>query len=80
MCLWDRIDFYDMMNDRNIWSGLPGSMPWSKEALELLYKYTGGNAICGKLFGNELLEKQKVGEFRRRNFIDCDSYYEWNRI
>lgn len=63
------IDFYDMMNDRNIWSGLPGSMPWSKEALELLYKYTGGNAICGKLFGNELLEKQRAGEFRRRNFI-----------
>lgn len=63
------IDFCDMMNDRNIWNGLPGSMPWSKEALELLYKYTGGNAICGKLFGNELLEKQKAGEFRRRNFI-----------
>ena len=62
-------DFYAMMNDRNIWNGLPKNIPWSMEALELLYKYTGGNAICGKLFGNELLEKQKSGEFSRRNFI-----------
>ncbi|MDE5700027.1 MAG: hypothetical protein K2I96_21910, partial [Lachnospiraceae bacterium] len=62
-------DFYEMMNDRNIWNGLSENIPWSREALELLYKYTGGNAICGKLFGNELLEKMKAGEFRRRNFI-----------
>lgn len=62
-------DFYAVMNDRDIWKGLPENIPWSRPALELLYKYTGGNAICGKLFGNELLEKQKAGDFKYRDYI-----------
>ena len=65
----NEVDFCAMMNDRNIWKGLPESLPWSSASLELLYKYTGGNAICGKLFGNELLEKLKSGEFKQRNII-----------
>lgn len=62
-------DFSAMMNDRDIWRGLPDDVPWSRSALELLYKYTGGNAICGKLFGNELLSKLQKGTFSARKSI-----------
>lgn len=59
-------DFEAMMKDETIWSEVSKDIPWSSEALELLYQYTGGNAICGKLFGNELINKVRRGEFERR--------------
>ncbi|MDE6784936.1 MAG: hypothetical protein K2J26_06155, partial [Ruminococcus sp.] len=38
-----------------------------------LYCYTGGNAICGKIFGEELLQKVKRSEFSHRsNFYPAD--------
>ncbi len=75
-------DFASMMNDRTIWKELPDIIPWnicaavSPEAndgipavLQSLYDYTGGNAICGKIFGEELLEKLKRGKFANRRFF-----------
>lgn len=75
-------DFASMMNDRTIWKDLPETIPWNISAtasseenvgipavLQSLYEYTGGNAICGKIFGEELLEKLKQGKFARRRFF-----------
>ena len=60
-------DFKAMMEDASIWGDISeNNSPWSPEALNLLYQYTGGNAICGKLFGNELLNKIMRGDFNRR--------------
>lgn len=59
-------DFEAMMKDISIWGDVSENDPWSPEALKLLYQYTGGNAICGKLFGNELLNKIRNGEFDSR--------------
>jgi hypothetical protein len=59
-------DFYAMMKDNGIWQDVTHDRPWSEESLTLLYQYTGGNAICGKLFGNELIHKLKKGEFNHR--------------
>lgn len=63
-----RQDFKEMMQDETIWKEVAEKeeIPWSSEALELLYQYTGGNAICGKLFGNELITKLRNGEFENR--------------
>lgn len=76
-------DFASMMNDRSIWRGLPESSPWNMNdgqnansipsVLQSLYEYTGGNAICGKIFGEELLDKIKKGYFaNRRLFYPSD--------
>ena len=75
-------DFASMMNDRSIWKALPDGMPWNQSldpnewispVLHSLYCYTGGNAICGKIFGEELLQKVKRGEFSHRsNFYPAD--------
>lgn len=75
-------DFASMMNDRSIWKSLPDGMPWNQSldpnewispVLHSLYCYTGGNAICGKIFGEELLQKVKRGEFSHRsNFYPAD--------
>lgn len=75
-------DFASMMNDRTIWKNLPDATPWNigstpsdsaesklPAVLQSLYDYTGGNAICGKLFGEELLEKIKGGKFAHRRFF-----------
>ena len=59
-------DFSDMMRDESIWGDVLINDPWSPEALNLLYQYTGGNAICGKLFGNELINKIRRGDFNTR--------------
>ena len=59
-------DFSEMMKDEHIWGDISQQNPWSEEALNLLYQYTGGNAICGKLFGNELLNKIRRGDFDSR--------------
>lgn len=58
-------DFEAMMRDQMIWGELSAEV-WSNEALKLLYQYTGGNAICGKLFGNELIRKIRQGSFANR--------------
>jgi len=75
-------DFASMMNDRTIWKDLPDFIPWNicttasleenadmPAVLQSLYDYTGGNAICGKIFGEELLEKLKRGNFANRRFF-----------
>lgn len=75
-------DFASMMNDRTIWRDLPYITPWNMDigssdnvenklpaVLQSLYDYTGGNAICGKIFGEELLEKVKNGKFAHRRFF-----------
>lgn len=60
-------DFKAMMEDASIWGDISvDNSPWAPEALNLLYQYTGGNAICGKLFGNELLNKIMRGDFNGR--------------
>lgn len=61
----DSDDFEDMMKDQMVWNDSFKDV-WSKEALQLLYQYTGGNAICGKLFGNELIRKIRQKEFGNR--------------
>ena len=58
-------DFKAMMHDNVIWKSDSGDA-WTLEALELLYSYTGGIAIFGKLFGNELLDQIKNDEFEGR--------------
>lgn len=76
-------DFASMMNDRSTWRGLPDNTPWNMQdglndnsipaVLQSLYEYTGGNAICGKIFGEELLDKIKKGHFaNRRMFYPSD--------
>ena len=75
-------DFASMMNDRTVWKNLPDTIPWNMNpmmcddtedvlpaVLQSLYDYTGGNAICGKIFGEELLEKVKSGKFAHRRFF-----------
>ena len=71
------MDFAEMMNDRTIWRSIPNNYPWDMPedstnlpaVLRSLYEYTGGNAICGKLFGEEILKKLKNGDFSRRRFL-----------
>lgn len=72
------IDFAAMMNDRSIWETLPNGMPWNlstdsdkniSPVLHSLYWYTGGNAICGKIFGEELLQKVKQNDFSCRSYF-----------
>lgn len=71
------LDFGAMMNDRAIWRSVSENYPWNfvdesmvlPAALQSLYEYTGGNAICGKLFGEELLKKLKDGYFANRKYI-----------
>lgn len=71
------LDFGDMMNDRNIWRNVSEEYPWNlrkgeatlSDVLQSLYDYTGGNAICGKLLGEEILKKLKDGYFSRRRYL-----------
>lgn len=62
-------DFVEMMEDPRVWSKLGGIKPFSEAALKLLHRYTGGNAICGKIFGNEVLQNLHKGLYRNRRQI-----------
>lgn len=62
-------DFIEMMEDERIWIKLDGVSPYSKAALKLLHQYTGGNAICGKIFGNEILNRLRNGVYAKRRKI-----------
>lgn len=62
-------DFIDMMEDDRVWAKLKGISPFSKAALKLLHQYTGGNAICGKIFGNEVLNRLRKGDFANRRKV-----------
>ncbi|MBQ4338595.1 MAG: ATP-binding protein [Clostridia bacterium] len=59
-------DFKAMMNDREV---LGDYSVFSDDALNLLHKYTGGNAICGKIFGNEILKEIRDGKYYRRSCV-----------
>lgn len=62
-------DFIKMMEDERIWVRLNGDSPFSNAALKLLHQYTGGNAICGKIFGNEILNRLRNGVYTNRRKI-----------
>ena len=58
-----------MMEDERIWARLNGDSPFANAALKLLHQYTGGNAICGKIFGNEILNRLRNGAYTNRRKI-----------
>lgn len=58
-------DFYDMMRDSNVWR----TQVFAPHSLELLYAYTGGNAVCGKIFGTQILQMIRKGYFANRRHI-----------
>lgn len=62
-------DFIKMMEDERIWARLNGDSPFANAALKLLHQYTGGNAICGKIFGNEILNRLRNGAYTNRRKI-----------
>lgn len=62
-------DFIKMMEDERIWVKLNGDSPFANAALKLLHQYTGGNAICGKIFGNEILNRLRSGVYTNRRKI-----------
>lgn len=62
-------DFTSMMEDERIWLRAAESKPFSGAALKLLHQYTGGNAICGKLFGNEILKRLRNGAYSNRSKV-----------
>ncbi len=62
-------DFIEMMEDERVWVRLNGHSPFSDAALKLLHQYTGGNAICGKIFGNEILNRLRNGAYSNRRKI-----------
>lgn len=62
-------DFDAMMRDRKIWGRAADVEPFSPAALKLLHQYTGGNAICGKIFGNEILARLERGDYAGRRKI-----------
>ena len=59
-------DFCDMMKDSYVWGN---TSAFSDDALKLLHKYTGGNAISGKIFGNEILKELSTDVYSNRNRI-----------
>ena len=65
----ERDDFIKMMGDEQIWVRLNGDSPFANAALKLLHQYTGGNAICGKIFGNEILNRLRNGAYTNRRKI-----------
>ena len=65
----ERDDFIKMMEDERIWVRLNGNSPFADAALNLLHQYTGGNAICGKIFGNEILNRLRNGAYTKRRKI-----------
>lgn len=62
----EKEDFIAMLEDEHVWHH---HRPFSTPALELLHQYTGGNAICGKIFGNEILDRLRKGEYAKRQKI-----------
>ena len=65
----EKDDFIKMMKDERVWARLNGDSPFSDAALKLLHQYTGGNAICGKIFGNEILNRLRNGVYTNRRKI-----------
>lgn len=75
------VGFAEMMNDRAVWKSLSMQQPWHLSdttdlrqedippALQTLYAYTGGNAIIGKMVGQELLRQLKNGDFAGRHYL-----------
>ncbi len=59
-------DFCDMMKDRDVWRD---ASTFSDDALKLLHKYTGGNVISGKIFGNEILKELSTAVYSNRSCI-----------
>lgn len=62
-------DFIKMMEDEKIWRRQNGNSLFSNAALKLLHHYTGGNAICGKIFGNEILNRLRNGTYNNQRKI-----------
>ena len=65
----EREDFISMMEDEKIWKKIDRCTPYSHAALNLLHRYTGGNAICGKIFGCEIFNRIHNGKYANRTRI-----------
>lgn len=63
----DKNDFFDMLGDPMIWGN--AGHPFTKEALDYIFTYTGGNAMYGKLIGNRVIDAIESGEFSNRRKI-----------
>lgn len=59
-------DFSEMMQDKDIWGDVS---PFASESLDLLYHYTGGSAITGKIIGQTLVARARNGQFANRSWI-----------
>lgn len=63
----DKGDFIDMLCDEMVWGN--DGHPFTQEALNYIFTYTGGNAMYGKLIGNRVIDAIEVGEFTNRKKI-----------
>ncbi len=63
----DKHDFFDMLRDTMIWGN--NGHPYTQEALDYIFTYTGGNAMYGKLIGNRVIGAIEAGEFNNRKKI-----------
>lgn len=63
----DKNDFIDMLCDTMVWGS--SGHPFTQEALDYIFTYTGGNAMYGKLIGNRVIDAIESGEFSNRKKI-----------
>ena len=63
----DKTDFIDMLCDEMVWGN--SGHPFTQEALEYIFTYTGGNAMYGKLIGNRVIDAIESGKFSNRRKI-----------
>jgi len=63
----DKGDFIAMLCDDMIW-GQKGH-PFTPEALDYIFSYTGGNAMYGKLIGNSIIDAIENGDLSKRKKI-----------
>ncbi len=60
----DKNDYFDMLRDPMVWGNEKN--PFTDEALDYIFSYTGGNALYGKLIGNEIIDAIEKGDFKYR--------------
>lgn len=63
----DKNDFADMLCDTMVWGSF--EHPFTQEALNYIFSYTGGNAMYGKLIGNRIIDAIESGKFVNRKKI-----------
>ncbi len=64
----DKCDYFKMLKD--IWNG---NCPFTDEALDYIFSYTGGNALYGKMIGNKI-----IACIQNRDFINRQCIYPYD--